>query len=366
MFADPFASETMFYERLRDVMPQEFLFGRGGVTATGSTIYGEGEALTEQARKAFNHLMFGFVPNVGTMLVEERSGQLREGRLLRAYTGTPDAQGQITDPAKEIARLVTGFTPMRFDTRTDARYMGSEYLPLRSDARGRALRIIRDAAVTQPDIEQGWSTYLDDLYRAQSQLYRGVEAMRAMSMTEEQIRYALINQAGLGTAEANGIIDGRFTPTPPSEETAADIQAQLNREGRTRVLEQIDFGALNRMTSERVNEPLRSAQEQRPTAPGPRSSAPVDRFGGIVTQRAPVSAPAPSVDRFGGVVGQQPAAAPTQRLAPIPTPAPTLPPVNIPSVLPAARQQAVRTAPSVLGESPIDQAANREILDRQD
>jgi hypothetical protein len=344
MFIDPFAAETMFFERLRNVLPVEgTLVGRGGVSATGAEIYGPNQSMMDKATASFNHLMFGLVPNVATMLVEEQNGDLREGRLLRAYTGTPDRQGATTNPSKEIARLVTGFTPMRLDMRTDAQYMGSEYLPLRTDSRTRALRGLKDAAATPETVVSDWEAYLDELYRAQSQLFRKVEAMRTLGMNDSEIRYALINQAGLGRAEAGGIIDGRFTPGIPSVETAADIRDQLNREGRTRLLEEIDFGQLNDMTAARVNEPLRTAPEQRPEVLGPGVRAPSVGNPFMEAPVAPRQAPTP---------------APTNPFMQAPV-APVVPsmPVN-----PFMQRGAVN--PALLGDNPADQAANAAIAAR--
>lgn len=344
-FADPFVSEALAYERLRDVLPSNTIIGRGGVTATGAPIWQEGESPAQIGLKSFYHLIFGFMPNYSQMILEERSGKLRQGRLLRAYTGVPDAQGQTTDPATELARLVTGFTPMRLDMRTDARYSGSEYLPLRSDARSRMNAAMRDAAATPSSISRQFDLYLDDLYRAQSALYRRVEAMRTLGMSESDIRYALINQAGLGAAEANGIIDGRFSPGLPSEEVAADIQDQVNREGRTRLYSDIFFDELDRKVMDRVDQPLRTAPEggepvrepaRNPFQGLPQSGSRQNPFQGL--PRSPVG--------------------PQGSVVPAPAPSP---------VMPAPMQTAaaqVPLSPAILGDNPFAQAANAEIAAR--
>jgi hypothetical protein len=337
MFIDPFAAETLFFERLRNVLPAEgTLVGRGGVSATGAEIYGPNESMADKAVASFNHLMFGLVPNVATMLLEEQNGQLREGRIWRAYSGTPDRSGEVTNPSKEIARLVTGFTPMRLNLKTDPQFMAAEYLPLRTDSRTRALRGLRDAAATPESVAADWQAYLDELYRAQSNLFRRAEALRTLGMTDNEILQAF-TAGGIGTAEANGIIDGRFSPNIPSTDVADQIRDQLQREGRTRLLEQIDFGQLNRMTEERVNEPLRTAPEQRP---GRRE-------------------PQPSGNRF-----MQPQFAPRQPSAPAPAPAPVPPPSNRfmqPQFSPPLQQGAAPVTPALLGETPAEQAANMQI-----
>lgn len=348
VFADPFASETMFYERLRDVMPTNMLVGRGGVTSTGALIYGPNEDPASKASKIFNHLIMGFAPNYATLIAEERAGQMQYGRLVRAMSGLPDRQGEVTNPAKEIGRLVTGFTPMRLNTKTDARYKGSEYIPLRSDSRSRALAAIKDATITAQGVRNTWSQYLDELYRAQSKLYRDVEAMRTLNMTDDQIRYALINQAGLGAGEANGIIDGRFSPSIPSVELGADIQDQLNREGRVRLLDEINFDELNKMTEDRVDEPLRSAM------PEP-STAPISPPPGFQPFQPGVVVPPPPP----GFVPYQEGAV---QMPPIPQVAPSMLPMPAPAPAPATRTAAL--TPSLLGGTLAEQAANAEIAQR--
>jgi hypothetical protein len=337
MFADPFAAETLFYERLRNVMPAEFLFGRGGVSATGAEIYGPNQSIMDKATASFNHLMFGLAPNVATMLVEEQNGQLREGRIWRAYSGTPDRSGEVTNPSKEIARLVTGFTPMRLNLKTDPQFMGAEYLPLRTDSVTRALRGLKDAAATPESVVADWQAYLDELYGAQSSLFRRAEALRTLGMTDPEIRYAF-TAGGVGAAEANGIIDGRFTPNIPSTDVADRIRNQLEREGRTRLLEEIDFGQLNRMAEERVNEPLRTAPEQRP---GVREPQPA---GNPFLQAPPARQPGPAGNPF----LQAPPAAPVNPFMQVP-------------VAPPMQQGAIPLSPALLGETPAEQAANMQI-----
>jgi hypothetical protein len=344
MYADPFAAESMFYERFRNVMP-DWLFGRNGVSATGAEIYGPNESWNTKGPAIFNHLMYSFAPNYATMLVEEQNGQLREGRLWRAYSGTPDRSGETTNPSKEIARLVTGFTPMRLNLKTDPQFMASEYLPLRTDSRTRALRGLKDAAATPGSVVSDWESYLDELYSAQTRLYRRVEALRTLGMNDDEILYAFI-QGGMGRGEAVSVIDGRFDPTGASTETAEAIRNQLNREGRTRLLEEIDFGLLNDMTAARKDEPLRTAPEQRPEVLGPRPS----RSQGnpfMAPQFAPRQAPAaPQGNPF-----MAPQFAPQQRGSF--TPAPFAPP----------RQQGA-VNPALLGETPAEQAANAQIAQR--
>ncbi len=84
-------------------------------------------------------------------------------------------------------------------------------------------------------------------------------------------------------------MDGRFFPTTASRELAKDINAMRNAEGRTAVENRVSFEDFNRMSSERMNEPLARSNpsEERPVAPLPSSLPPGFNLD-------PVQAPAPA------------------------------------------------------------------------
>jgi hypothetical protein len=119
MFAEPFGSESMIFERLRDVLPSEGLFsagvGRGGKTATGSPVYAETEDRGSKIAQGVKHILGGVIPSYFRLGVEERGGEFVPGRLYRGVMDMPGPRGEEYNVYKEGARLVTGFTPMRVD-----------------------------------------------------------------------------------------------------------------------------------------------------------------------------------------------------------------------------------------------------------
>lgn len=345
MFLEPFGSESMIYERLRDVLPSEGLgslgVGRGGKTATGADVYSETEGMGEKVSQGLTHIFGGIIPAYFRLGVEEKGGEIVPGRMYRAATGMPGARGEQYDVFKEGARLVTGFTPMTVDLQNDFAFKGLEYGPRRTDAKQTATRVIKRADATLDDMNQAWGSYLDNLYREQSKLYMDIQSARKLGLSEFDIRRNLVNGANMSRAEANAIMDGRFYPTAASRELAKDINAMRKAEGRSFVEGRVPFTSFNRMTSSRINEPLGRAE---PTA----------------EKR---TAPLPS----GG--GQLP---PGFTLDPVPTPTPaapslppgfTLDPASMP-VIPASPRLQTASAqvnPIVLGNDPATQALAKSL-----
>ena len=63
----------------------------------------------------------------------------------------------------------------------------------------------------------------------------------------------------LSRKEVNAIMAGKFYPTAATRELAKDINAMRRAEGRISVENKVPFGVFNRMSSERMNEPLASS-----------------------------------------------------------------------------------------------------------
>jgi len=139
------------------------------------------------------------------------------------------------------------------------------------------------------DMQGAWSKYLDNLYREQSKLYADIQSARELGLSEFDIKRNLVQGAKVSRKEANAIMDGRFYPTAATRELAKEINAMRKAEGRISVENKVSFGEFNRMSSERMNEPLaRSApSEEKPVAPLPSSLPPGFNLD-------PVQAPAPA------------------------------------------------------------------------
>tara|TARA_R110001606_G_scaffold340265_1_gene488457 strand:- start:203 stop:4612 length:4410 start_codon:yes stop_codon:yes gene_type:complete len=271
MYLEPFGSESMIYERLRDVIPSEGIqglgIGRGGKTSDGADIYAKTEALGSKFAQGVTHILGGIIPSYARLAAEEKGGEMVPGRMYRAATGLEGRQGESYNMFKEGARLVTGFTPMRVDLRNDFEFKGFEYGPRRTDAKTTAQRVIKRPDASMSEMNTAWSSYLDNLHREQSKLYSDIQSARKLGLSEPDIRRNLVQGANLGRKEVSAIMDGRFYPTAATAELSKDLNYDRRREGRSVKEGYFQFDSFNRMSRERLNEPLSSGDPASPTLP---------------------------------------------------------------------------------------------------
>jgi len=305
-YAEPFGSESLFFERLRNALPSDNPIGRGGRTPQGAPIWDDGDDLGTKISRGFTHVMGGFEPAYIREIVTEKNGRIEGGRAFRAATDTPTGTGVQYNAEAELARAITGFTPIELNLRKDFNYKGSEYLNLRSGAKTQASRAIKQNFTSSEDMADAWGGYLDNLYRAQSSMYAKILAARQVGLSDQQIRKELVQKAGLGAAEANIIMRGEFYPGMVSKEVIKEVALEV-REDQPRVTERPDYAMLNRLSNERMRQPLSPVPEPEPeVAEGVTASiqSPVEAPIAQAQQVAPAPAnPAPKA----------PAAAPVQQ-----------------------------------------------------
>jgi hypothetical protein len=341
-YAEPFTTESLVFERARDVLPLNWV-GRGGRTPSGAQVYGESESLGSRMGQSVTHVLGGFLPGYARELTNPRQGEFASGRMYRAMYGIPGPQGQQTNVFEEAARLVTGFTPMVLDVRQSVAFNGLEYTALRSEARGLANRAIRAADTTPEQMVQRWNTYLDDLYRHQSALYADVLSARTLGLSDREIMRQLKDKANLGTDEARAILRGRFYASGPSDDLIQGIRQEVRLDQRARRTPQPPYAEFRRLTRERLRQPLNpvvgmEAREQR---------------------YAPPSGPS----AFADVLSPAPAAPSIPQVA---APAAPAAPAAAPAIQPAPAPQGARppVSPAMLGDNPMDILRNMEIAQR--
>jgi len=297
-YAEPFGSESLFFERLRNALPSDNPIGRGGRTPQGAPIWDDTDDLGTKISRGFTHVMGGFEPAYIREIVTEKNGRIEGGRAFRAATDTPTGTGVQYNAEAELARAITGFTPIELNLRKDFNYKGSEYLNLRSGAKTQASRAIKQNFTSSEDMADAWGGYLDNLYRAQSSMYAKILAARQVGLSDQQIRKELVQKAGLGAAEANIIMRGEFYPGMVSKEVIKEVALEV-REDQPRVTERPDYAMLNRLSNERMRQPLSPVPEPEPeVAEGVTASiqSPVEAPIAQAQQVAPAPAnPAPTV-----------------------------------------------------------------------
>jgi len=335
--ADPFASESIFFERVRDALPSSgpgsLGIGRGGETQTGARIYDETDSWGDKASRGFAHVLDSVVPAIVKLGATGQKGELEPGRLTRSMLAVPDARGREYSVAEEIGRQITGFTPMEINLKRDFEFAGKAYAPRRSTAKQAANRVIRAADSTESDIYRGWDNYLDSLYREQSQLYNDILSARELGLSDYEIRRNLVQKANLGTAEVNAIMRGEFWPGLTSREIRQDVLRQSTQEDVRRITTRVPWSQLNRISNERRRQPLdpelfREGRDtmaaRRQGATDTSGDATAGLFDGVQgVEQSPTPAPAASAaGLFDGVQGVEQSPTPAPAPAPSPAPAP--------------------------------------------
>lgn len=261
-FGEPFTQETMIFERIMDVMPEDFPGGRAGRTKAMGTVYGGIDDGWDVARKSAFHIFGGLTPEYTRLILTEKNGDVKPGRLTKTVFGMESKQGvkgQYHDPYVEAMRLVSGFTPMELDSRTALEFAGKEYAGNRSDFRGAANAVIGNMESSESQIINRWTDYLDALYKEQSRLYFEVQNMKRLGLDDKEIRQQLVRDAKIGSAEAGRIIKGMFAPSVATGQTIASIRKEMGTEGGVRKtpLTPALISKLNSLVKERANSPLK-------------------------------------------------------------------------------------------------------------
>jgi hypothetical protein len=147
--------------------------------------------------------------------------------------GIEGPRGEQYDVFEEMARQITGLTPLEINVARDFEFNGREYSELRTSARGAANNDITASDRTPEEMLTGWNSYLDNLYRIQSNLH--AEALAAIRLFDDpkegrrSIFRQLTKGGRLSAAEANSIINGTFYPRPVAEETIGEVMRQTER-----------------------------------------------------------------------------------------------------------------------------------------
>jgi hypothetical protein len=348
-YTEPFLGEALFAERMRDVLPSSWL-GRGGKTPTGADIYVEGESMGDKLSKSAYHVLGGYIPGYMRKAIEERGGELGPGRLRRSLLGQPGSRGQVYDTREEIARIFTTITPIDINNRTNFNFAGGEYLSKARPLKTKVNSAITRADATIPETLEAWGSYLDNLYRVQSELYYKVLAARAMG-TPRDVIIKQLKEANLGNAEIASILRGEFRPSLIAEQTVKDFKRQLKNEDKQYLVKKRPWSEYIRIARERNKEKLSPlvAKEDRERRLAERRALKAaeneEANLGLEVQEGAIPAP------------EQPQIQST--IAPAAPPA-----APAPQVAPQAQPQSNTRSLPFLGSNPIDALKNMEILQR--
>jgi hypothetical protein len=341
-YVEPFGSESLVAERLLDVLPS----GRKGETQTGAKIYRESDDFGTKMERSFNHILAGFTPAALDLVVQERGGKFESGRLTRAIYDVPGKNGEKYSTFEEAATMLTGMRGMKLDLKNNFYYAGAEYSPLRTAAKSDFNAMARRNDATDEDIVQSFGSYIDNMYRLQSNLYAKVQAARALGLSENDIRSQLLKDANLGREEVSAVMRGRFQPSGFSKDLQQELRREVYQKGQRRLVTNLPMADLRAIEQQNRN------RELDPNIPQPEKPSFMRQLF-FPDQGRPAS-----TGMFDDLIPQNKGAAlPRPVVAPAPAPA-------VPQT-PQAPAKAAPISPSLLGSDPVTQARNAEIAARQ-
>lgn len=315
-YFEPFLAPTIITDRVLDVTL------RGGRTAEGARIYGDSDGLSDKVVSGMYHVTDAFLPGYARLAVTGRGGTIEPGNVTRAVQGIPNRQGDEMTKMEEFGKILTGATPIRIDALRQGSFKAEEYSTTRSDARGVAIRTIKRPDKNKDQMLAAWQEYNDKLYRAQSKMYGDVQAMRALGLTDQQIRVALIKFAEEGTREVSSIMRGEFYPGFYSRDSAAKIRREIFEGYDNRLVPEPPIAEMREISRSRFQEkldPLRFAREEGDPFAGIGSGLsqggdPFADIGTGLSYQQPVQTPPPQTV---GPVTYQPVM-PTMPTTPVP------------------------------------------------
>jgi hypothetical protein len=237
----PFADDSIIAEKIMDVAP----FGRRGRTKTGAVVYNEGagefavDGGFEAVTKSLAHIADAFNPGAVEQFVggigpqPERGGAVgynpsRIATALFAPDGR-DPRGNVRKIEGEIASILTGLREVEVKPDNVVKYGAYQYGDAVSGARqifNRAARV--QAAIDPTDILNAYKDTNAKLYREQNRMYGMIQDMRALGMSDLEIRKSL-RQHKVG--DVAKLMRGEFTPFNPSDEVKTAARKTIRQFG---------------------------------------------------------------------------------------------------------------------------------------
>lgn len=302
---EPFAGESIITEKILDATV------RGGVTQTGAKVYRKEDTPGDVGYKSFMHIVDALVPGGAPFQLKGMTKETQEpgvefGRFARSmFMGdNVDPSGNERRAGEEIFRALTGLSETEVKPENILMYKGFEY--------GRGIRsasqIFNSAVSTRGTLnpENAINTYREAneaRFRVMREMYRNVENMRALGMSDGEIRRAMKKNK---VANISELMRGEFVPMKVSSEIRKRVRENDN---------QLPLGELNSIRYELMRRPLDEPITPE-EAPAPASDFDPSRLVPVSeapTPTEPVAAttPPPVAAQAGAATAPSAASAPT-------------------------------------------------------
>ena len=353
-FLEPFASESIAFAALRDVLPKTIL-GRGGETLPGAKVYREPETRMKKLERSLIHIINQVGPTNLTPLRVPTGADLNEIELSRlprslfnrvesfGISEREPSTGRTYAPKGEMFRQLTGLQTFKVDPERIIKFKANEF----KDQRSQAATLFNDMAnmdfASEDDYIRGYLAANEARLRVFRKFARDIEAFRDLGMRDNEIK-KLLKKERIGSEEMKFLLKGEYLPFSPSKEKIK----QAKKKGHV-----VPMGMLRILQAELK----RLSIDPRNPEPAPEGSFtdPDDRVS--------EASPAPVLPTVAGEALKNinlPSLIPAAE-ASAPAPGPT---TNVRVTTPTVNNQGTPVPAELLGDSPESIMRNMEIYRR--
>tara|TARA_R110000823_G_scaffold170274_2_gene302795 strand:- start:9687 stop:13892 length:4206 start_codon:yes stop_codon:yes gene_type:complete len=218
-FFQPFLSEAMLSEAVTDVI------FRGGKTSSGAEVYNPQDSAGTIGSKVIMHVADTMIPGIVPFNVS--GGKLEPSRFLRgvmpgeSLVKYKDKMGRERTFVGEMARQMTGVTPLEFDPKRGAEYGGFRMQRAQTDAKRKFNKVVDDENGDASTLYNAFKEANEAKLRVDREYYQMVEDLRTMGMKDSEIR-KVFKKEGIGGIK--GIMRGEFEPFKMSDKNRKDMQ----------------------------------------------------------------------------------------------------------------------------------------------
>tara|TARA_R100001015_G_C4634196_1_gene200260 strand:- start:264 stop:4421 length:4158 start_codon:yes stop_codon:yes gene_type:complete len=231
-FSEPFAGESLFAERIFDVLPNF----RDGRTSMGIKIYDQADAPGTKMKKRIAHVLNAFNPAIleQTIFKPVAVGpggrfDIEQGRIGKAFTEkltgevVPSKSGIVYDVPSEILTAFTGVRGLKANLNDSLYYGAKEFTRERNNIKTTLNAFIDDANIKETDIVQGFTDANNTLFKLQQNLYAKIKSLKELGMDDNTIFKVMRLQGKMSEKDFEFISRGKFAPYSISKDLIQDF-----------------------------------------------------------------------------------------------------------------------------------------------
>ena len=203
----PFLSQAIFFEKTVDLLPPGML-GRGGVTKTGTRLWGDKATWGEISTKATEHFIKGIIP-----------GALRTAsRIDKGFEGN-----KYIDPYAELVNLFSGIKYQEVNIADRMSYLVYDYNNISQETKV-GMDMYKDSTWASQTPEGIITEYYQQQMKAlggQLKIYQTLDTLKQAGFTDSEIRNMLAKtetgKTRISSIKVNSLLKGEFYPVPVAE-----------------------------------------------------------------------------------------------------------------------------------------------------